>query len=267
MLHVAQDLQDEAQIARAVSEATKAEGASLVVAPHNHVGRAVAPRVAVRLGAGMVPGVTGLLEGSTVKRNVFSGKAMAHVSVDSEVKVITTTPNAFGVEGGGAEAAVESFAPKWGGSLKVTGFKASSSDGSVPLPRRCAWFAGRGLKGPEHWGIVEELATTLEATTACSRPVSDMGWRPTTSTWDKPASPSVPIVHRSRHFWCDSAPRRCQPKQSHRGHQHDPEAPFFKAADYGIVGDAFECCPSSPRPSKTSAEADVPNLHHGPHRP
>ena len=134
VLHVAQDLQDEAQIARAVSEAAKAEGPPRGGAPQPR-GTAVAPRVAVRLGAGMVPGVTGLLEGSTVKRNVFSGKAMAHVSVDSEVKVITTTPNAFGVEGGGAEAAVESFAPEVGeASLKVTGFKASSSDGSVPLP-------------------------------------------------------------------------------------------------------------------------------------
>ena len=246
VLHVAQDLQDEAQIARAVSEAARAEGASLVVAPHNHVGRAVAPRVAVRLGAGMVPGVTGLLEGSTVKRNVFSGKAMAHVSVDSEVKVITTTPNAFGVEGVGAEAAVESFAPEVGeASLKVTGFKASSSDGSVPLPEAVRVVsAGRGLKGPEHWGIVEELATTLEATTACSRPVSDMGWRPHHEHVGQTGITIRPDLYIAAGI-SGAIQHLAGVNQSKVivAINTDPEAPFFKAADYGIVGDAFEVLP------------------------
>lgn len=246
VLHVAQDLQDEAQIARAVSEAAKAEGASLVVAPHNHVGRAVAPRVAVRLGAGMVPGVTGLLEGSTVKRNVFSGKAMAHVSVDSEVKVITTTPNAFGVEDGGPEAAVESFAPEVGeASLKVTGFKASSSDGSVPLPEAVRVVsAGRGLKGPEHWGIVEELATTLEATTACSRPVSDMGWRPHHEHVGQTGITIRPDLYIAAGI-SGAIQHLAGVNQSKVivAINTDPEAPFFKAADYGIVGDAFEVLP------------------------
>ena len=246
VLHVSQDLQDEAQIARAVSEAAKAEGVSLVVAPHNHVGRAVAPRVAVRLGAGMVPGVTGVLEGSTVQRNVFSGKAMAHVSVDSEVKVITTTPNAFGVEGGGAEAAVESFAPEVGeASLKVTGFKASSSDGSVPLPEAVRVVsAGRGLKGPEHWGIVEELATTLEATTACSRPVSDMGWRPHHEHVGQTGITIRPDLYIAAGI-SGAIQHLAGVNQSKVivAINTDPEAPFFKAADYGIVGDAFEVLP------------------------
>lgn len=246
VLNVAQDLQDEAQIARAVSEAAKAEDAHLVVAPHNHVGRAVAPRVAVRLGAGMVPGVTGLLEGSTVKRNVFSGKAMAHVSVDSEVKVITTTPNAFGVEDGGSAAAVESFAPEVGeASLKVTGFKATSSDGSVPLPEAVRVVsAGRGLKGPEHWGIVEELATTLEATTACSRPVSDMGWRPHHEHVGQTGITIRPDLYIAAGI-SGAIQHLAGVNQSKVivAINTDPEAPLFKAADYGIVGDAFEVLP------------------------
>ena len=246
VLHVTHDLQDEAQIARAVSEAAKAEEASLVVAPHNHVGRAVAPRVAVRLGAGMVPGVTGVLEGSTVQRNVFSGKAMAHVSVDSEVKVITTTPNAFGVEVGGPEAVVESFDPEVGeASLKVTGFKASSSDGSVPLPDAVRVVsAGRGLKGPEHWGIVEELATTLEATSACSRPVSDMGWRPHHEHVGQTGITIRPDLYIAAGI-SGAIQHLAGVNQSKVivAINTDPEAPFFKAADYGIVGDAFEVLP------------------------
>ena len=168
VLHVSDDLKDEAQLAQAVAAAAEAEGADLVVAPHDHVGRAVAPRVAVRLKAGMVPGVTGLLEGATVQRNVFSGKAMAHVSVHTDRTVLTTTPNAFGVNQGEGQANVESFAPELEpAKLTVTGFDASSEDGSVPLPEAVRVVsAGRGLKGPEHWGIVEELAQALEATTA-----------------------------------------------------------------------------------------------------
>ena len=150
VLHMAEALQDEGQIARVVAAAAESEGATLVVAPHDHVGRAVAPRVAVRLGAGMVPGVTGLIEGASVKRNVFSGKAMAHVRMDTDTTVVTTTPNAFGVASDGAAASVEAFHTEAGEArLSVTGFESSSEDGSVPLPEAVRVVsAGRGLKGP-----------------------------------------------------------------------------------------------------------------------
>ena len=149
VLHHQDALVDEGQIARVVAAAAEAEGATLVVAPHDHVGRAVAPRVAVRMGAGMVPGVTGLLEGEAVRKNVFSGKAMAHVKVDTATKVITTTPNAFGVSSDGVEASVSPFEADAGPArLSVTGFEASSEDGSVPLPEAVRVVsAGRGLKG------------------------------------------------------------------------------------------------------------------------
>jgi electron transfer flavoprotein alpha subunit len=246
VLHVAAGLQDEGQVARVVAAAAESVGAELVVAPHDHVGRAVAPRVAVRLGAGLVPGVTGLLEGSTVKRNVFSGKAMAHVNVTTEKKVITTTPNAFGVSSDGAPAAVEAFSADAGEArLTVTGFESSSSDGSVPLPEAVRVVsAGRGLKGPENWGIVEELAQALGATTACSRPVSDMGWRPHHEHVGQTGITIRPDLYIAAGI-SGAIQHLAGVNQSKVivAINTDPEAPFFKAADYGIVGDAFEVLP------------------------
>ena len=246
VLHVSEDLRDEGQIAKVVSAAAESTGAEWVVAPHDHVGRAVAPRVAVRLDAGMVPGVTGLLEGSTVKRNVFSGKAMAHVNVKTAKKVITTTPNAFGVASDGAAAAVESFTADAGEArLSVTGFEPSSADGSVPLPEAVrVMSAGRGLKGPENWGIVEELAQALGATTACSRPVSDMGWRPHHEHVGQTGITIRPDLYIAAGI-SGAIQHLAGVNQSKVivAINTDPEAPFFKAADYGIVGDAFEVLP------------------------
>ena len=246
VLHHQDALGDEGQIARVVAAAAEAEGATLVVAPHDHVGRAVAPRVAVRMGAGMVPGVTGLLEGEAVRKNVFSGKAMAYVKVDTATKVITTTPNAFGVSSDGVEASVSSFEADAGPArLSVTGFEASSEDGSVPLPEAVRVVsAGRGLKGPEHWGIVEELAQAVQATTACSRPVSDMGWRPHHEHVGQTGITIRPDLYIAAGI-SGAIQHLAGVNQSKVivAINTDPEAPFFKAADYGIVGDAFEVLP------------------------
>ena len=246
VLHHQDALVDEGQIARVVTAAAESEGATLVVAPHDHVGRAVAPRVAVRMGAGMVPGVTGLLEGEAVRKNVFSGKAMAHVKVDTATKVITTTPNAFGVSSDGVEASVSLFEADAGPArLSVTGFEASSEDGSVPLPEAVRVVsAGRGLKGPEHWGIVEELAQAVQATTACSRPVSDMGWRPHHEHVGQTGITIRPDLYIAAGI-SGAIQHLAGVNQSKVivAINTDPEAPFFKAADYGIVGDAFEVLP------------------------
>ena len=246
VLHMAEALQDEGQIARVVAAAAESEGATLVVAPHDHVGRAVAPRVAVRLGAGMVPGVTGLIDGASVKRNVFSGKAMAHVRMDTDITVVTTTPNAFGVASDGAAASVEAFHTEAGEArLSVTGFESSSEDGSVPLPEAVRVVsAGRGLKGPENWGIVEELAQAMQATTACSRPVSDMGWRPHHEHVGQTGITIRPDLYIAAGI-SGAIQHLAGVNQSKVivAINTDPEAPFFKAADYGIVGDAFEVLP------------------------
>ena len=254
VLHMGDNLQDEGQIARVVAAAADAEGATLVVAPHDHIGRAVAPRVAVRMGAGMVPGVTGLLQGSEVKKNVFSGKAMAHVNIETDKKVVTTTPNAFGVASDGAAASVEAFSADAGEArLTVKGFEASSEDGSVPLPEAVRVVsAGRGLKGPEHWGIVEELAHAMQATTACSRPVSDMGWRPHHEHVGQTGITIRPDLYIAAGI-SGAIQHLAGVNQSKVivAINTDPEAPFFKAADYGIVGDAFEVLPKLAAAMKT----------------
>ena len=181
-----------------------------------------------------------------MKRNVFSGKAMAHVNVTTEKKVITTTPNAFGVSSDGAPAAVEAFSADAGEArLTVTGFESSSSDGSVPLPEAVRVVsAGRGLKGPENWGIVEELAQALGATTACSRPVSDMGWRPHHEHVGQTGITIRPDLYIAAGI-SGAIQHLAGVNQSKVivAINTDPEAPFFKAADYGIVGDAFEVLP------------------------
>jgi electron transfer flavoprotein alpha subunit len=141
---------------------------------------------------------------------------------------------------------VECFSPEVGeASLKVTGFEASSGDGSVPLPEAVRVVsAGRGLKGPEHWSIVEELATTLEATTACSRPVSDMGWRPHHEHVGQTGITIRPDLYIAAGI-SGAIQHLAGVNQSKVivAINTDPEAPFFKAADYGIVGDAFEVLP------------------------
>ena len=171
---------------------------------------------------------------------------MAHVKVDTATKVITTTPNAFGVSNDGVEASVSSFEADAGPArLSVTGFEASSEDGSVPLPEAVRVVsAGRGLKGPEHWGIVEELAQAVQATTACSRPVSDMGWRPHHEHVGQTGITIRPDLYIAAGI-SGAIQHLAGVNQSKVivAINTDPEAPFFKAADYGIVGDAFEVLP------------------------
>jgi electron transfer flavoprotein alpha subunit len=247
ILHRAEGGLDSGQWARLLQAGVEQAGAQWAVLAHDAAGRAVAPRLAVRLGAGLVSGVTGLPEAGQVRRNVFSGKAVADVKVNTPRAVYTLTPNAFGVrETGGAAAQVVPFAPEVGSAREVvTGFAPAGSAGQVPLPEaERVVSAGRGLRGPEHWGIVEDLAQALHATTACSRPVADIGWRPhhehvgQTGVTIRPnlyiaagisgAIQHLAGVNQSKVIVVINT---------------DPEAPFFKAADYGIVGDAFEVLP------------------------
>ena len=238
------DSQVQARIVAQVAEQT---GARIIVFSNNSSGKALAPRVAVRLKAGLVAGATALPEtsnGFTVRKNVFSGKAFANVSVNTEIKVITLNVNAFTITEGEGTAEVVPFnatieTPK----VKVTG--STKTSGKVALTEAdVVVSAGRGLKGPENWAMVEELADTLGAALACSRPVADAHWRPHNEHVGQTGvaiAPNLYIavgisgaiqhlagVNRSKHIVVINK---------------DPEAPFFKAADYGIVGDAFEVVP------------------------
>jgi electron transfer flavoprotein alpha subunit len=246
VLHHETAVADSGQWAKLAEAAAQATGANRIVCGHDHFGRAVAPRVAVRLNAGLVAGVTQLPEGGTVRKNVFSGKATADVAVSSEAAVYTVTPNAFGVKADGGSASVESFTASLGEAKEhVMGFEAASGDGQVPLPEaELVVSAGRGLKGPENWGIVEDLAKALGATTACSRPVSDIGWRPHHEHVGQTGITIRPNLYIAAGI-SGAIQHLAGVNQSKTivVINTDPEAPFFKAADYGIVGDAFEVLP------------------------
>ncbi|MBO75542.1 MAG: electron transfer flavoprotein subunit alpha [Flavobacteriales bacterium] len=246
ILHHEAAVQDSGQWAKLASAAADSAGATHIVCGHDHFGRAVAPRVAVRLNAGLVAGVTQLPEGGTVRKNVFSGKAMADVVVTTEKAVYTVTPNAFGIATDESKATVEAFSADIGAAREtVAAFEPASGDGQVPLPEaELVVSAGRGLKGPENWGIVEELATALRATTACSRPVSDIGWRPHHEHVGQTGITIRPNLYIAAGI-SGAIQHLAGVNQSKTivVINTDPEAPFFKAADYGIVGDAFEVLP------------------------
>lgn len=244
VLHHGAELHDASQIARLVAAA--AQGNSAVVFPHDAIGKAAAPAVAVHLEAGLISGVTGLPEHGAAPRNVFSGKAMADIEAVSGQVVYTLTPNTIAVASGGATATVEAFDAEVGPArVKVKAFHPSSADGQVPLPEaERVVSAGRGLKGPENWGIVEELAQALGATTACSRPVSDIGWRPHHEHVGQTGITIRPNLYIAAGI-SGAIQHLAGVNQSKVivVINTDPEAPFFKAADYGIVGDAFEVLP------------------------
>lgn len=233
--------------ASAIAAAARHTGARFVVMAHSANGKSLAGRVAVRLEAGCVSAVNDLpdLSGAcTVRKGVYSGKAMADVQVLTPVAVLTVAGNAIQPVVVGDKAPVEPFTPELP-ARKVRVKGVDKVEGLVPLPEaEIVVSAGRGMKGPENWGIVEELARELGATTACSRPVADSGWRPhhehvgQTGIAIRPnlyiaigisgAIQHLAGVNRSKVIVVINK---------------DPEAPFFKAADYGVVGDLFEVVP------------------------
>jgi electron transfer flavoprotein alpha subunit len=238
---------DSQIMSKLVLSAAAQTGANVIIFSHDIGGKMIAPRVAARLDAGLVPGATALPSADfVVRKNVFSGKAIAEVAINTANKVITVLPNSLGIKNTGATAAVEAFAFDAGASrITVKEVKSENKDGEIPLPEaELVVSAGRGMKGPEHWGPIEELAKVLGATTACSRPVSDIGWRPhhehvgqTGVTIRPNLYIAVGISGAIQHLAGVNGSKTIVVINK------DPEAPFFKAADYGIVGDAFEVLP------------------------
>ena len=246
VLQGAADL-DDSQLGRLVSAAAEREGATVVVCAQDNLGKAIAGRVAVRLGAGLIAGVTTAPDGDGYTRNVFSGKATAHIKGNTDRLVITTTPNAIGMpEPAAGTASCEPFETDLG-EPKVNILEAASpsTGGRAPLPEaELVVSAGRGMKGPENWGLIEDLADAVGATTACSRPVSDIGWRPHHEHVGQTG-----IAIRPNLYIAIGISGAIQHLAGVNGSKvivvvnKDPEAPFFKAADYGIVGDAFDVVP------------------------
>ncbi|MCC6699891.1 MAG: electron transfer flavoprotein subunit alpha/FixB family protein [Fluviicola sp.] len=239
--------EDAQQITRLIAKAADTTGAELIIFSHDLVAKAVAPRLSVRLKAGLISGavdVPNTANGFVVKVNVFSGKAYGQVAVTSAKKIISLLPNSFQPAATGAACGVEAFDGAVGAAaIKVVETK--KPEGAIPLPEaELVVSAGRGMKGPENWGMVEDLASALGAATACSRPVADIGWRP---HHEHVGQTGVAI--RPNLYIAAGISGAIQHLAGVNGSKvivvinTDPEAPFFKAADYGVVGDAFDVLP------------------------
>ena len=234
-------------IAEAIQKSADESNASIVIFSHDLSGKSIAPILAAKMNAGIVTGAIELpkTDGDfIVKKAVFSGKAYAHVKINTDKKIICVTPNALEKKEFNKTATIESKSYDLGDSrLKVIEQKIESTD--VPLTEaELVVSAGRGLKGPEHWGMIEDLAKALGAATACSRPVSDMDWRPHHEHVGQTGVAIRPNLYIA--IGISGAIQHLAGVNQSKvivAINTDPEAPFFKAADYGIVGDAFDVVP------------------------
>lgn len=236
---------DSQQLTKLVTDVAKENNSSVVIFSQDLTGKAVAPRVAIRLEAGFVSGAIALPSNDfTVKVNAFSGKAYCNMKINSATKVISVTPNSLQPEAGEGNAEVQAESCDLGASRIIVKNKVEQT-GEIALPEaELVVSAGRGLKGPENWGIVEDLAKALGAATACSRPVGDAGWRPHHEHVGQTGVAIRPNLYIAAGI-SGAIQHLAGVNQSKVivVINTDPEAPFFKAADYGIVGDAFEVLP------------------------
>ncbi len=239
---------DSQSYTKIIAEAVHASGAKVIIFSNNISGKAIAPRLSARLKAGLVSGAIALPDtanGFNVKKTVFSGKAFANIALNTDVKIISLNPNSYKVSAGsgGAAEVVALNAVVDAPKIKVAGVTKTS--GEVPLTEaEIVVSGGRGLKGPENWGMIEELAKLLHAATACSRPVADAHWRPHNEHVGQTGIAIAPNLYIA--IGISGAIQHLAGVNRSKVIvviNKDPEAPFFKAADYGIVGDAFEVVP------------------------
>jgi len=233
--------------AEAIAQAAQAEGAKVVVVTSSANSKYIAPLLAVNLEAGYVPNVTALPESTApfkIKHSVFTNKAFCVTEISTDVKIVGLGKNAYGLKENSAAAAAESYTP----SVTNAGVNVVSVDKATDkvtiADAETVVSAGRGLKGPENWGMIEELADILGAATACSKPVSDMGWRPHSEHVGQTGKPVASTLYIA--IGISGAIQHLAGINSSKVKvviNNDAEAPFFKAADYGIVGDAFEVVP------------------------
>jgi len=250
VLHIADaafDHFDSQAVAAAIATVAQQQGATVVVLSHSSTGKSIAGRLSIRLNAGLVSGVNSLpiVNGTAlhVKKTVFSGKAIAEYEINSAVKVLSLMGNAVKPEANGAAVTVENVTAAAQGRIRVKEVK--TQEGIVPLPEaEIVVSAGRGMKDPANWGIVEDLATTLQATTACSRPVADSHWRPHHEHVGQTGIAIRPNLYIA--IGISGAIQHLAGVNNSKVIvviNKDPEAPFFKAADYGVVGDLFDIVP------------------------
>lgn len=239
---------DSQVFASVIAQAAEKLGATVVVLSHTSTGKSLLGRLAARLNAGSVAGVKSLPDvsggGFKVTKGVYSGKAIATYEINSAVKLLSLGGNEIPVQAKGTEVAVEQLdvtVP----SSKVKVLEVKRQEGIVPLPEAVTVVsAGRGMKGPENWGIVEDLAKVMGATTACSRPVADADWRPHHEHVGQTGVAIRPNLYVA--IGISGAIQHLAGVNQSKVIvviNKDPEAPFFKAADYGVVGDLFDVVP------------------------
>lgn len=240
--HAAIDSTDSGVLAAALAEA--ASGSQWVIVSNTYTGKLVAPRVAVKLKAGVVSGVISLPESGKVKKACFSGKGFAWVALSQSVNVLALTPNSFNISELPTTVGIESFQPASVAS-GTQSLEVKRVTGKIPLTEaEIVVSGGRGWKGPENWGMIEELAGILGAATACSKPVSDMHWRPHEEHVGQTGITIKPNLYIAAGI--SGAIQHLAGVSSSKvivAINKDAEAPFFKVADYGIVGDVFEVMP------------------------
>lgn len=234
--------------ADAIAQAAKNEGTKVVVLTSSNDSKFMASTLAIDLNAGYVPNAVALPETSPfkVKHSVFSNKAFAITEINTDVKIVGVGKNAYGLKENETALTKEAFSPNLDAhdfDMEVVSVDKATDQVSI-ADAEIVVSGGRGLKGPENWGMIEELAEVLGAATACSKPVSDLGWRPHSEHVGQTGKPvasnlyiAIGISGAIQHLAGVSA------SKVKVVINNDPEAPFFKAADYGIVGDAFEVVP------------------------
>ena len=235
------------QYASVIEQATKQDGGNVVIVSSSADSKYLAPLLAVGLEAGYVPNVVeapSIVSPFTVKRTAFTNKAFANTEISTDVKLVGLSNNSFGLVESGGSTSVEEFTP----SIPDSGVSVESVDKATDkvsiADAEIVVSGGRGLKGPENWALVEDLAEVLGAATACSKPVSDLGWRSHSEHVGQTGKPVASNLYIA--IGISGAIQHLAGINSSKVKvviNTDPEAPFFKAADYGIVGDAFEVIP------------------------
>ncbi len=231
----------------AIAQVAEKVGANVVIVGHNSTGKSIVGRLAARMDAGVISGAKSLptvADGFQIEKNVFSGKGVASFKLDTDVKIISVMGNSIQPEANGADVSPEAVEVTLE-TPKVKVIERKTVSGTVPLPEaELVVSAGRGMGASDKWGIIEELADIIGATTACSRPVADTGWRPHHEHVGQTGVAIRPNLYFA--IGISGAIQHLAGVSSSKVIvviNKDPEAPFFKNADYGIVGDLFDIVP------------------------
>ncbi|MCB9246440.1 MAG: electron transfer flavoprotein subunit alpha/FixB family protein [Flavobacteriales bacterium] len=242
------DVFEPAVYTAALDEIAKSQNCDVVVLSGSYTGKILAPKLAARNKAALVTGVVELPDmssGFTVRKSCYSNKAFTTVQLNAPNKVLSIIPNSYSIKEFPGEATLTQLSTDLSGSSMTQSLEIDKQAGKVPLTEaEVVVSGGRGLKGPENWGMIEEMAELLGAATACSKPVSDMEWRPHSEHVGQTG-----ITIKPNLYIAIGISGAIQHLAGVGGSKvicvinTDPEAPFFKAADYGIVGDAFDVVP------------------------